>query len=137
MGIEDEQLITAPDYRPGIIRHIVLFRYRDDISNSERAEVRRRFQELAGSLRDGKPYIIGIEWGAQSSPEGVHGGFEEAFIVTFESEGDRNFYVGEPVTSSPELRDEAHHRFKEFVGPYLTTTAPSVLVFDFMVQAHL
>jgi hypothetical protein len=134
MGMADEKLITAPDYRPGVIRHIVLFRYRDDISEEELAEVRRRFLDLAGSLRDGRPYITSIEWGPQSSPEGLHGNFRDAFIVTFESEGDRNYYVGEPVTSSPELRDEAHHSFKAFVGPYLAAGGTPVLVFDFMVQ---
>ena len=131
---DSEQQITAPDYGVGLIRHIVLFRYREDLSDSERSEVRRRFQALAESQREGRRYIIGLEWGPQSSPEGLDGGFQDGFIVTFGSEGDRNYYLGSPMVSSPQLRDPEHHRFKEFVQPFLATDGPSVLVFDFVTR---
>lgn len=129
---QHEQDITASDYKPGVLRHVVLFRYRDGITDEERDEVRRRFCALAGSLREGRRYITSIEWGEQMSPEGLDAGFQDAFILTFASEGDRNFYVGDPVISSPNLRDAEHHRFKLFVGPFLATHAPGALVFDFV-----
>ena len=128
--------ITGRDYKSGTIRHIVLFRYKDDITESERAEIRRRFTALAtDSLRDGKPYIVSIESGFQNSGEGADGGFEEAFLVTFRSEGDRNYYVGTPIVSDPAFFDPEHQKFKEFVGPYLAEK-DGVLVFDFAVAGE-
>jgi len=126
------ETFTSPDFRPGIVRHIVLFRYRDGTTEKQREEIRRRFTALAmQAKRDGKPYIISIETGKQSSGEGVDGGFEEAFVVTFRSEGDRNYYVGTPVVENAAFYDPEHQKFKEFVGPFLAENG--VLVFDFTV----
>ncbi|WP_011579529.1 MULTISPECIES: Dabb family protein [Chelativorans] len=123
---------TSPDYKPGLIRHIVLFRYKAGTTENQREEIRIRFMDLAKSAtRNGKPYIVLIESGKQSSGEGVAGGFEEAFVVTFSSEGDRNYYVGAPVVKETRYFDPQHQKFKEFVGPYLADGG--VLVFDFKV----
>lgn len=134
MTRDEEELITARDHNPGALRHIVLLRYQEDLSQLQRTAVRQRFSALAESLRDGQRYITSLEWGPQISPEGLSGGFDDAFILTFSSEGDRNYYLGAPLISSKDLRDENHHQFKEFLGPYLASQGPAVLVFDFAVQ---
>ncbi|WP_028032436.1 Dabb family protein [Chelativorans sp. J32] len=123
---------TGADYKPGLIRHIVLFRYKDGTTAEQRQEIRDQFMALAKkATRNGKPYIVSIESGAQNSGEGVSGGFEEGFIVTFSSEGDRNYYVGTPVVTEPKFFDPQHQKFKEFVGPYLADSG--VLVFDMRI----
>ena len=126
VGIER---FTAPDYREGSTTHIVLLRYRPEVTSDERLEVARRFHELAETKRDDVPYIDSITSGDQCSGEAPPGSFDRAFVVTFRSLGDRNFYVGEPVFSQPEHLDAVHAAFKEFVRPLLADDG--VLVFDF------
>lgn len=128
----NEPVITASDYRPGLLKHIVLFQYREAITPAQRQEVEDRFHALRTSTRRGKEYILNIESGPQNSPEGLHRDLEHGFIVTFSSEGDRNYYLGEPLVTDPEFYDRAHHEFKQFVGHHLKPNG--VLVFDFLVE---
>lgn len=130
----DEAALTATDYRPGIVRHIVLFRYRDSTTRAQRQEIGKRFHALAASPRNGERYIISIESGLQNSLEGHHHGLEHGFIVTFKSEGDRNYYVGTPLIRNSQFYDAAHGDFKRFLAPHLDPTTPSVVVFDFTVS---
>jgi len=122
---------TASKYKPGIVQHIVLFKYKNSVTPSQIKEVRRRFLALKHEAkRGGKPYIASLEAGSQNSGEGADRGFQEGFIVTFRSEGDRNYYVGTPVIADPKLFDLAHQKFKDFVGPLLAEK-DGALVFDF------
>src|SRR5690606_21168353 len=101
----------------GIVRHIVLFRYKEGTTEAQREEVRHRFLSLADRAnRKGKPYIVAIETGMQSSGECLDGGFEEVFVITFRSGGDRNYYVGTPIVSDPRFYDPEHQKFKNFVA---------------------
>jgi hypothetical protein len=121
---------TARDYRPGLVRHVVLFRYRTDVTRAERREVVRRFLALRQQCRRGGwPYIVSIEQGGQISGEAAGGPFEQGFVVTFRSEGDRNYYVGQPVVTDAAYYDPAHEAFKAFVGPLLDRNG--VTVFDY------
>lgn len=121
---------TAPDYKPGVLRHIVLFRYAKGITASQKQDVQRRFLNLAKlGKRDGRPYILSIEAGAENSGEGADQGLEQGYIVTFKSQGDRNYYVGQPVVTDSRHFDLVHQAFKDFVGPQLDDNG--VIVFDF------
>ncbi|MCT9627186.1 Dabb family protein [Pseudarthrobacter equi] len=131
-----EVSLTSSAYEPGTIRHIVLFRYRDDLDGNDLQRIEQKFHELQTSRRDGHPYILGIESGAQNSPEGLGQGFHHAYIVSFASQGDRNYYVGEPLITNPALYDPVHHAFKSFIAPYISDQERSVLVFDFHVPAQ-
>lgn len=119
-------------YKAGVVRHIVIFRYKETVSTDERREITRRFLALQRSLRHGAPYIVSIEQGAQSSGERLDKDFEQAFLVTFRSEGDRNYYVGKPVITNPGFYDHAHQEFKEFVGAFLAPEG--ALVFDYSLS---
>ncbi len=122
---------TAPGYKPGAIRHIVLFRFRDGVTPARVAEVKRRFLALRQEARrNGRPYILQIDAGAQISGEGADHGYRLGFVVSFGSEGDRNYYVGTPIVTDPAFCDPAHQRFKDFVAPLLAET-DGALVFDF------
>jgi hypothetical protein len=124
---------TARDRRPGLVHHVVLFRLRDDAPAGAHAEVERRFRALADTPHpDGSgPYIRSLHAGTQNSPEGIGRGFELGFVLVFSSEGDRDFYVGEPLITDPACFDPEHAAFKRFVGPLLAPGADGVLVFDF------
>ncbi|GBR69402.1 Dabb family protein [Gluconobacter kanchanaburiensis] len=124
---------TAPDWRVGTVRHMVMFRYTKDSTTAQRAEVSGRFLHLAQDSRrpDGTPVVAALETGFQSSGEGTDAGLQQAFLVTFRSEGDRNYYVGKPVVTDPAYFDPAHEAFKEFAGPYLE----KVVVFDYPIAA--
>lgn len=122
---------TARDHRPGLVRHVVLLAYRDDVTAEQKADVLRRFRALAYAPHtDGEPYILSVEAGEQDNGEGVGGGFEHGVVVTFASRGDRNYYVGEPVVDDPRFFDAEHAAFKELLGPLLAEGSRGVLVFD-------
>ncbi|KXV77853.1 Dabb family protein [Acetobacter cerevisiae] len=124
---------TAPDYKPGVVRHMVMFTFRPGTTAAQRAEVTRRFVALTTLSRrpDGKTVVTSIETGAQSSGENADLGLEQGYLVTFQSEGDRNFYVGRPIVTEAGCFDPAHDTFKTFAGPYLA----KVVVFDFTPTA--
>lgn len=126
---------TATDYKPGLLKHIVLFKYKGNVMHTQRDAVTSRFLSLRRSMRPGAeaPYILSIVEGVQNSGEGVDGGFEQGFIVTFKSEGDRNYYVGKPLVDTEGDYDEAHDAFKQFVAPLLSDDN-GVLVFDFSLR---
>lgn len=121
---------TASDYKSGRLKHIVLFRFKSDVTAAQINEVAAEFANLQQRcLRDGKTYIQSIEYGEQNSGENADQAFMLGFIVTFKSEGDRNYYVGEPLVDDAAYYDQAHHNFKKFVAPLLDHQG--VLVFDF------
>jgi hypothetical protein len=119
---------TARGYRVGPVTHVVLLRYRPEVTDETRATVVERFLALASATRDGEPYIVSIVGGSPTGGEGVDGGFHHGFVVTFASEGDRNFYVGEPVLPDELHADPDHAAFKRFAGPLLAPQG--ALVFD-------
>jgi hypothetical protein len=121
---------TAAEYKPGKVKHIVLFRFKQGTSLAKLDEVMRRFRDLkTQATRNGKPYIVSIESGTQTSGEGAGLNMKQGFIVTFASEGDRNYYVGTPVVTDAKFYDKTHQSFKEFVGPLLDNSGAIVLDF--------
>lgn len=132
------QGFTDTNYKPGLIRHLVLFRYENSVTPEQKQEIKERFLALQKSCkRNGHEYILSIETGTQNSGEGVDQNLEQGFMVTFKSEGDRNYYVGQPVLADSNFYDPAHQAFKEFVGQFLHTpiNPTGVVVFDFKVEA--
>jgi hypothetical protein len=103
----------APKTTQKLLRHIVLFSYRDEVQTFQKAEVIRRFSEL--------PALTGLihefECGRNNSPEGLNRGFEDGFLVTFLTEADRAAYLPHP----------AHQEFVAF----LSTCVREALVFDY------
>lgn len=119
---------TGPDYKPGLVRHMVMFRYKPGTSEAIRRQIREQFLAMQQSARrNGRPYILSIETGLQNSGEGADQGLQEAFLITFRSEGDRNYYVGTPVVNSPAYYEPTHERFKQFAFPHIQ----SAVVFDY------
>lgn len=137
--LQEEQKSVSPEvftsscYKPGLIRHIILIRYSPEVTEAQRQATIERFMSLKETeLRNGKPYIVDIEYGEQSSGEGADQNYEYAFIVTFKSEGDRNYYVGYPVVTNRKYTAHSVEKFKAFARPFINGS--QLLVFDYNVQ---
>jgi len=101
-----------------LLRHVVLFGFKAETSADEVAEIVRRF----AGLRERIDTIVGFEWGANNSPEGLNQDLSHAFTLTFTSEADRDAYL-------PHLD---HAAFADWVGPYVE----HVTVVDYWAKAE-
>ncbi|RPA88235.1 hypothetical protein BJ508DRAFT_300589 [Ascobolus immersus RN42] len=110
---------TPPSSRPGApagpvnpelpakITHIVLFSFAANLPWSVKQSISSSMLNLATTClhpATGKPYIRSGIGGTDNSPEGLQAGYTHVFVVEFESEEDRNYYVNE---------DPVHKKFKE------------------------
>lgn len=99
-----------------MLRHVVLFKFKDDASAEQIKKVTDAFAELPKKIDT----IKAFEWGTDISPEKKSQGFTHAFVVTFADEQGRDAY----------LPHAAHQDFIKIVGPVLD----KVLVVDFWAQ---
>jgi Stress responsive A/B Barrel Domain len=96
-----------------LLRHVVLFQFKEASSEAEITKVVQAFRDLPKKIEA----IAGFEWGINNSPEGLNDGLTHGFIVTFKSEKDRDSYLTHP----------AHQAFVEVLKPHLKRP----LVLDF------
>jgi hypothetical protein len=95
------------------LRHVVLFKFKDESSVEDVQKVVDAFMELPSKI----DVIQDFEWGTNNSPEGLAQGFTHCFFVTFKSEADRDIYLPHPE----------HKAFVDVLGPHLD----KVLVIDY------
>lgn len=92
--------------QPGkLLRHVVLFRFKEGTTEADRKKVEEAFAVLPGQI----PQIAAFEWGTDVSVENLSDGFTHCFLVSFKSEADRAVYLPHP----------AHQKFVELVKPLL------------------
>ena len=96
-----------------VLRHIVLFRYKPEVTPAQLDEINRAFQDLKRQI----PQVKDFERGINNSPEGLDKGFTHGYLITFASEEDRAAYLPHP----------AHRKFVELLGGKLDEP----FVFDF------
>lgn len=99
------RMLEAVGERPvkkRLLRHVVLFRYKPETTPAQLDEINRAFQDLQLQI----PEIRGFERGTNNSPEGLAKGFTHGYLITFESEADRDAYLPHP----------AHKKFVELLG---------------------
>jgi len=108
----------APAKKPNIgkLRHVVLFKFKDDAP----AKQIQKIEDAFGELPDQIPEIADFEWGTNNSPEGLADGFTHCFFVTFHNEAGRKVYLPHP----------AHQEFVALLKPSLD----KVLVIDYVAQ---
>ena len=92
--------VVQPD---SVLRHIVVFKFKEDASTSAIEVVNKAFEDLQRSI----PEIKEFEWGLNNSPEGLDQDFTHVYTVTFHSEEDRAIYLPHPE----------HMAFVESIGP--------------------
>ena len=99
-----------------ILRHVVLFKFKDSTSAADIKKVEDAFSALPSKI----PQIAGYEWGTNNSPEGLEKGLTHCFFLSFKSEEDRAIYLPHPD----------HKAFGEVLGPHLD----DVLVLDYWAK---
>lgn len=99
-----------------LLRHVVLFKFKDDTSPEQVQQIEAAFRALPGKINA----IHTFEWGTDVSVEGKADGFTHCFFVTFRSEADRDAYLPHP----------AHREFGSVLRPHLD----KVLVLDYWTQ---
>lgn len=95
-----------------VVRHIVLFQFKDSVPNTEVDAISDAFNQLPEKI----DVITSLESGTNISPENLNQGYTHAFIVSFANENDRDLYLPHP----------AHKAFVEMIDGKLQ----QVLVFD-------
>ena len=99
-----------------LLRHVVLFKFKDEVTPEQVQEVVTAFAALPGKI----DVIKDFEHGTDVSVEQKSKGFTHGFVVTFADTEGRDTYLPHP----------AHQEFVKLVGPRLD----DVLVFDYWVK---
>jgi len=99
-----------------LLRHIVLFQFKEETSKEDVAQISAKFASLPGRI----DAIEDFEWGTDVSVENKAAGFTHGFLVTFRDEDGRKEY----------LPHAAHQEFVKLVGPHVE----KVLVFDYWAK---
>jgi hypothetical protein len=88
-----------------MLRHIVMFKFKDSSSKEDVQKVVDAFRSLKKSI----PSIAAFEYGTNNSPENLANGFTHCFLVSFKNEKDRELYLPHPK----------HTEFVEILKPHL------------------
>ncbi len=99
-----------------LLRHVVLFKFKDTSSSEDIKKVENAFRQLPSKIKQ----IKSLEWGINNSPENLNQGFTHCFFVTFASEKDRETYLPHPD----------HKAFGDILRPHLD----KVLVVDYWAE---
>jgi hypothetical protein len=100
-----------------VLRHIVLYKFKDSVKPAEVQEVVDAFVGLRGKIDS----IVALESGTNVSPEGKSEGLTHCFVVTFRDEAARDAYLKHP----------AHQDYVKIVRD----RREKVVVFDFWAPA--
>ena len=88
-----------------VLRHVVLFKFKDGTKPEQIKAVEAAFAALPTKIDT----IADFEWGTDVSPEGKSQGLTHCFFVTFRDEKGRDAY----------LPHAAHKEFVSLVGPVI------------------
>jgi hypothetical protein len=94
-----------PEGTSPMLRHVVLFQFKDASSEADIQRVVDAFRALPKKISE----IADFEYGVNNSPEGLSDGHTHCFLVTFRSEADRDAYLPHPE----------HKAFVEVLKPHL------------------
>lgn len=109
-------LSAQTSMEPKVLRHVVLFKFKDTSTPEDIQKVESAFKALPSKIRE----IKSLEWGINNSPENINQGFTHCFFVTFANEKDRAVYLPHPD----------HKAFGKVLGPHLD----KVLVVDYWTE---
>ena len=105
-----------PAKKPGALRHVVLFQFKENSSPEDVKKIEDAFRALPSKI----PTVVDFEWGTNNSPEGLADGFTHCFFVTFKDDAGRDVYLPHP----------AHKEFVSVLKPHLE----KVLVIDYVAK---
>lgn len=93
MGYKPAVAQTAAEGAEGLLRHVVMFRFRPDAPPASVQKVEEGFKRLATEI----DVVKSFEWGCNNSPEPLSEGYSHVFFLTFEDEAARDAYLPHPV----------------------------------------
>jgi hypothetical protein len=99
-----------------LLRHVVLVKFKPELSKEQIKEVVDAFAELPKKIDS----IEAFEWGTDNSPEMLAQGFTHCFLLTFRDEAGRDKYLPHPE----------HEKFKELALQRIA----GVLVVDYWTK---
>jgi hypothetical protein len=76
-----------------MIRHIVLIKFRDDVSEEHKLEIYGDLRALVGKI-DG---LLSAQFGPNVSPEGLSKGFRDGFVMDLRDAEARDRYLADPA----------------------------------------
>ena len=109
-------IISGTNKEQKMLRHVVVFKFKDDASPEDVKKVEDAFRALPSKIKE----IKGFEWGTNNSPESLAQGFTHCFFLSFKSEEDRAAYLPHP----------AYKAFGDVLKPYLD----KVMVIDYWTK---
>jgi len=74
-----------------MIRHIVLVRFRPEVTQAEKAEIHAGLAGLQARL----PGFLRMDAGPNASPEGLGQGFADGFVIDFSDAAARDAYLAD------------------------------------------
>ncbi len=98
------------------VQHVVAFKFKSTATPDDIKKVETAFTGLKKQIKE----IKALEWGTNVSPEKFNKGFTHCWILSFNSEKDRDTYLNHP----------AHKAFGQGLGPVLD----DVFVIDFVAR---
>ena len=108
--------LAATANAAGRLQHVVCFKFKSTASKEDIKKVEDAFGELKKKV----PEVKSFEWGTNVSPEQRNKGFTHCFVLSFDSDKDRDTYLEHPE----------HKAFGKLVGPVLE----DVFVIDFWAK---
>jgi hypothetical protein len=81
-----EKIETKMKKSEKVLRHLVIFKFNEE---SSEADV-KRLNEAFNALPEAISVIKDFEWGLNDSPENFHQDFTHCYLLTFDSEEDRD-----------------------------------------------
>lgn len=98
------------------LNHVVLIKFK----SSATPEQIKKVEEAFAALKEKVPGVTSLRYGTNVSPEKKNKGYTHAFVLTFNSDKDRDAYLVHPE----------HKAFGKVLGPVME----DVLVIDFWSQ---
>ncbi len=106
VAAKKEMKMEKPTKKEKLLRHVVIFKFKDSASEADVNRLNEAFNELPKAI----PVVKDFEWGLNDSPENFHQDFTHCYLLTFESEEDRDsIYTPHPK----------HQEFVASLGPHL------------------
>ena len=110
------QTVAAQKGDKPVLKHIVLYKFKDSLTQEQVDEVIKTFNALPSKI----PSILGSAAGTNVSKEGKSEGLTHSFVLTFKNMEDLDAYIAHP----------AHQAYVDIVK----TRREKVVVFDYWVK---
>jgi hypothetical protein len=98
------------------LNHVVLIKFKSSVT----PEQIKKVEEAFAALKEKVPGVTSLRYGTNVSPEKKNKGYTHAFVLTFNTDNDRDAYLVHPE----------HKAFGKVLGPVME----DVLVIDFWSQ---